>query len=167
MRKIAALLGSAVFFVIAPGTVVGLLPYSISRWQMQPAFFGQDWLRVTGAVLVLLGLLPLVNSFLRFSLEGLGTPAPIAPPQHLVVTGFFSRVRNPIYVALVTISIGEALIFGDVRLLGYAALIWLLFHLFVLVFEEPTLRDTFGEEYRVYCQNVPRWLPRLVAWKPT
>jgi protein-S-isoprenylcysteine O-methyltransferase Ste14 len=167
MRKFWALLGSAVFFVIAPGTLAGFLPWAISRGEMQPALFGQDWLRIVGGVLVFLGLMPLLNSFLRFALEGLGTPAPIAPPTQLVVTGFYRRVRNPMYVGVVAIVLGEALLLGAVALLWYAAALWLGFHLFVLGYEEPTLDHSFGDEYKTYRENVPRWLPRLTAWRQT
>ncbi len=167
MRKFWALLGSAVFFVIAPGTLAGFLPWAISRGEMQPALFGQDWLRIVGGVLVFLGLMPLLNSFLRFALEGLGTPAPIAPPTQLVVTGFYRRVRNPMYVGVVAIILGEALLLGAVTLLWYAAVVWLGFHLFVLGYEEPTLDHSFGDEYKTYRENVPRWLPRLTAWRQT
>jgi protein-S-isoprenylcysteine O-methyltransferase Ste14 len=167
MRKFWAALGSFVFFVIAPGTIAGYVPWAISQGQMQPSFLGQDWIRIAGAALVLLGLVPLLNSFLRFALEGLGTPAPIAPPQYLVVTGFYRRVRNPMYVGVVAIVLGEALFLGDARLLLYAAAVWLAFHLFVLVYEEPTLLESFGDQYRTYRENVPRWLPRVTAWRQT
>jgi len=165
MSRFWASLGSLVFFVVALGTVAFYLPWVISRGEMQPAFLGLDGIRLAGTVLVLLGLVPLLNSFVRFAFEGLGTPAPIAPPQRLVVTGFYRRVRNPMYVGVVAIILGEALLLGDVRLLCYAVAVWLSFHLFVLGYEEPTLRQSFGDDYNRYRENVPRWLPRLTAWK--
>jgi len=165
MSRFWASLGSLVFFVVAPGTVAFYLPWVISRGEMQPAFLGLDGIRLAGTVLVLLGLVPLLNSFVRFAFEGLGTPAPIAPPQRLVVTGFYRRVRNPMYVGVVAIILGEALLLGDVRLLCYAVAVWLSFHLFLLGSEEPTLRQSFGDDYNRYRENVPRWLPRLTAWK--
>ena len=82
-----------------------------------------------------------------------------------MVTGLYRYVRNPIYVALVTVILGQALLFGDQRLLGYGALIWLAFHIFVLAYEEPTLRQSYGAEYESYRANVPRWLPRLTPWR--
>ncbi|HEX7927602.1 MAG TPA: isoprenylcysteine carboxylmethyltransferase family protein, partial [bacterium] len=98
---------------------------------------------------------------------GLGTPAPIAPPQHLVVTGLFRYVRNPIYVALIALILGQALLFGDQRLLVYGGLMWLGFHVFVLAYEEPVLAASFGTEFEEYRANVPRWIPRLTPWRRT
>jgi len=164
MRRFWAALGSLLFFVIAPGTIVGLVPWSITDWQLRPAFFGFEPLRLAGAALVLLGLILLVESFARFVWKGFGTPAPIAPPTKLVMTGFYRRVRNPIYVGLVTIVFGEALILGDDRLVVYAAILWLFFHFWVLVIEEPTLERSFGDEFANFKANVPRWLPRLTPW---
>jgi Phospholipid methyltransferase len=100
----------------------------------------------------------------RFVWKGFGTPAPIAPPTKLVMTGFYRRVRNPIYVGLVTIVFGEALILGDARLVVYAAILWLFFHFWVLVIEEPTLERSFGDEFANFKANVPRWLPRPTPW---
>jgi protein-S-isoprenylcysteine O-methyltransferase Ste14 len=82
-----------------------------------------------------------------------------------VVKGLYRYVRNPIYVALVAIILGQAVLFGDWRLLLYGALVFVAFHIFVLAYEEPTLRETFGAEYEAYCANVARWLPRLTPWR--
>jgi hypothetical protein len=81
-------LGSTLFFLIAPGTIAGLLPYGITSWEMQPAFFGWDAVRWTGALLIAAGLAVLIESFVRFVTKGFGTPAPVAPPKHLVISGF-------------------------------------------------------------------------------
>ena len=163
MRKIFAVLGSALFLVIAPGTVVGLLPWLISQWQFRPAFFAGS--RIVGAVLIGLCLIPLLESFGRFALQGLGTPAPIFPTRHLVVTGFYRHVRNPMYVGVVGAILGQGLLFGDVRLIGYGALVWLGCHLFVVAYEEPKLKRRYGAEYEEFRAHVPRWLPRLTPWK--
>jgi protein-S-isoprenylcysteine O-methyltransferase Ste14 len=95
----------------------------------------------------------------------LGTPAPIAPTQNLVVTGLYRYVRNPIYVALVAVILGQAVLFGDQRLLGYGVLVWLAFHAFVVGYEEPALVRRFGTEYEDFRANVPRWIPRLTPWR--
>jgi protein-S-isoprenylcysteine O-methyltransferase Ste14 len=105
-----------------------------------------------------------LDSFIRFAIKGLGTPAPVFPTRHLVVTGLYRYVRNPMYVAVVITILGQGLIFGNAALLEYGGLIWLLFHLFVLIYEEPTLRASFGFEYEHFCTGVPRWIPRFRPW---
>ena len=164
IRKVAAIVGSAVFLIIAPGFVAGLVPWWISHWRLQPAFFGLRPLRFAGGVLITIGTAGLLDSFLRFAVQGLGTPAPVFPTRQLVVTGLYRHVRNPMYTAVVSVIVGQALIFGNARLLEYGVLVWLLCHLFVLVYEEPILKASFGAEYEVFCAEVPRWIPRLAAW---
>jgi protein-S-isoprenylcysteine O-methyltransferase Ste14 len=148
--------------VFAPCVLAGLIPWWITRWQFRPAFFGLEWTRVVGVMLILAGVLGLVDSFSRFALQGLGTPAPIAPTRKLVVTGLYRYVRNPMYVAVIAVILGQAVLLGDVRLIGYGAFFWLACHLFVVAYEEPTLEQTFGLEYASYRANVPRWVPRLL-----
>ncbi len=139
MPKTIAILGSALFFAVAPSTVAGLVPWWITRWEFRPPFFDLDATRAVGILLIVAGLPGLVDSFARFALQGLGTPAPIAPTQNLVVTGLYRYVRNPIYVALVAVILGQAALFGDQRLLAYGVLVWLAFHAFVVGYEEPVL----------------------------
>jgi protein-S-isoprenylcysteine O-methyltransferase Ste14 len=155
----AALAGSLVFLAVAPGTVAGLVPWWLSRWRMQPALLGAPS-RVAGALLVAAGLAVLLDSFVRFALRGLGTPAPVLPPRRLVVTGLYRWVRNPMYVAIVSVVAGQGLLLGDGRVLAWAAIVWLGTHLFVLGYEEPALRRRFGAEYDAYRASVPRWIPR-------
>lgn len=143
----------------------GLIPWWLSRWELQPSFDGLGLARVVGGMLIAAGLIGLIDSFARFALQGLGTPAPIAPPEHLVVTGLYRHVRNPMYVGVVAAILGQAMLFGDVGLLVYGTVVWLAFTLFVVIYEEPTLRSTFGASYKLYCENVPRWLPRLTPWR--
>ncbi len=107
----------------------------------------------------------LLDSFVRFALEGLGTPAPVLPTEHLVVTGLYRFVRNPMYVGVLSVILGQGLLLGDTQVLRYGAVVWLAFGLFVIGYEEPTLRRTFGEEYERFCANVPRWIPRLRPWR--
>jgi protein-S-isoprenylcysteine O-methyltransferase Ste14 len=82
-----------------------------------------------------------------------------------VISGLYRRTRNPIYVGVVSAVVGQALLFGDPRLLWYVIVVWISFHLLVLLNEEPTLRETFGDEYALFCANVPRWLPRIRPWR--
>jgi protein-S-isoprenylcysteine O-methyltransferase Ste14 len=165
MSKAIAVLGSALFFVIAPLMLAALVPWWITQWEFRRAFFDVELTRVLGSVLIIAGVPGLVDSFARFALEGMGTPAPIAPPQKLVVTGLYRYVRNPIYIAVVAVIFGQALLFGDSRLLWYGALFWLYCHIVVVMYEEPTLKQTFGMEYETFLANVPRWIPRLTPWR--
>src|SRR5215510_8638999 len=165
VTKTIAVLGSALFFVVAPTSLAGLIPWWITRWEFRPPFFDLDATRAAGILLIVAGLPGIVDSFARFALQGLGTPAPIAPTQNLVVTGLYRYVRNPIYIAVVAVIFGQALLFGDWRLLWYGALLWLFFHVFVVMYEEPTLKQTFGTEYESFRTNVPRWIPRLTPWR--
>jgi len=164
MRRVLAVLGSALFFIVAPGTVTGLVPWWISKWNVQAPFFGFPPIRVLGVLLILAGISVLLESFARFALQGLGTPAIVFPPRHLVVKGIYRYVRNPMYLAVLSIILGEGMILGNLNVLAYGALVWLFSHLFVLAYEEPTLRKTFGAEYDAFCTNVPRWIPRLAPW---
>ena len=166
MQRTLAVLGSALFFVIVPCTMAGLVPWWITHWQFQPGWFGMESSRVVGGALILLAVPGLVDSFARFALQGLGTPAPIAPTRHLVVSGLYRHVRNPMYVAVATAIFGQAILFSDWRLALYGALFWLATHAFVVVYEEPTLERTFGAEYARFRSHVPRWIPRLTAWRP-
>ena len=121
-------------------------------------------LRILGVLLIAAGLPVLVDSFTRFAVQGLGTPAPIFPTRHLVVSGLYRYVRNPMYLAVVSLILGQGLFFGDVRVVEYGIAVWAAFHLFVLIYEEPTLRRTFGFEFEDFCTNVRRWIPRMQPW---
>ena len=167
MRRFWASLGSFLFFLIAPGTVAGLVPWWITEWRLREPFGGSEISRWLGAILIVAGLIPLVASFARFAWEGLGTPAPVAPPSRLVVNGFYRRVRNPMYVALLIVLEGETLLFADVRISYWALIFWAGCHLFVLVYEEPALKRKFGTEYENYRTHVPRWLPQAKPWTPS
>jgi protein-S-isoprenylcysteine O-methyltransferase Ste14 len=163
-RRALAILGSALFLVIAPGIGAILVPWWISQWRVQAPLFGFPPIRVLGVILIALGIPVVLDSFARFALQGVGTPAPVFPTLHLVVKGFYRYVRNPIYLAVVSVILGEGMILGNASLLAYGVLAWLVTHLFVVTYEEPTLRKTFGAEYDAFCANVPRWIPRLSPW---
>ena len=163
MRRPAAAAGSAVFFAVAPGVVAGVVPWLLTRWHAVAW-----WLpvRVAGGALVLAGAEVLVHAFVRFVVEGAGTPAPVAPAERLVVGGLYRFVRTPMYVALVAAIVGQALLLGRLVLLAYAVLVWVVCALFVRVYEEPTLHRQFGAGYDAYRRAVPAWLPRLRPWRP-
>jgi protein-S-isoprenylcysteine O-methyltransferase Ste14 len=163
-KRLASILGSFLFFWIAPATVAGVVPWRLTDWDVAPPLLGLAVSRWIGGVLVAAGAIVVVECFARFALEGLGTPAPLAPTEHLVVSGLYRFVRNPMYVGVVAAILGQALLLGRPVLLGYAALIWLAFSAFVAFYEEPTLRRQFGAEYDDYRAHVGRWWPRLTPW---
>ena len=163
MDRNSALVGSAAFLVIAPGTVAGLIPWLITHWR-----FG-DGASVTisaiGGAIIALSLALLIECFVRFAVHGDGTPAPIAPTGKLVVSGAYARVRNPMYVAVSGLIFGQSLLFASAALIAYGIVIWLAFVIFVLNYEEPRLRRVFPDDYPDYFANVPRWRPRFSPWR--
>jgi protein-S-isoprenylcysteine O-methyltransferase Ste14 len=166
MKRASALLGSAIFLVVAPGTLALYLPWAVTHWGFAPPLLGVFPFRILGALMVAAGLPVLLDSFARFAIQGLGTPAPIAPPQRLVVTGLYRWLRNPMYVAVALLIFGQGLLFGSVRLLEYGMVVWLGFFAFVVLYEEPALSRKFGKEYQDFCVQVPRWIPRLKPLDP-
>jgi protein-S-isoprenylcysteine O-methyltransferase Ste14 len=157
VTRARAILGSGAFLV-APATIAALIPWLLTGWHMR-VIAGALAQETIGGILVLCGLVMLLDSFVRFVLDGLGTPAPIAPTQTLVIRGFYRYVRNPMYFALIAMVAGQAILFGSWVLLGYALVIWTMTHAFVVLYEEPRLRRRFGSQYEAYCAKVPRWLP--------
>ncbi len=166
MKRASAILGSAIFLVVAPGTLAIYVPWAVTHWHFGPALLGVFFLRIIGALMIAAGLPVLLDSFARFATQGLGTPAPVAPPQHLVVTGLYRWMRNPMYVVVSLLIFGQGLLFGSARLLEYGLLVWLAFFAFVVLYEEPALSRKFGKEYEDYCLHVPRWIPRLKPLDP-
>jgi protein-S-isoprenylcysteine O-methyltransferase Ste14 len=166
MRRSMAATGTAVFFALAPGTVAGLVPWWLTGWRLGRPL--ADWapLRVVGALLVGAGLGVLVHAFVRFVVEGLGTPAPVAPTERLVVGGLYRHVRNPMYLAVVAAIVGQALLLWQWVLVPYAAVVAVAFVVFVLGYEQPSLQRQFGSQYDAYRRAVPAWWPRLRPWRP-
>ncbi len=158
MRRVRAAAGAAVFLVIAPGTVVGLLPWLITGWHggtTRPAV-----LIVVGTILITVGCAVLLYAFGEFVVDGLGTPAPPAPTDKLVSRGLYRYVRNPMYLAVLTAIVGQAVLLARPVLLAYAAAVGAGFAAFVHWYEQPSLRRRYGVAYEEYCERVPGWLPR-------
>jgi len=160
-ERIKAALGSLTFLILAPGIVAGLVPWLITDWQPLPPVDGPGVLRWTGLILIAVGLVVIVEAFARFAWQGVGTPAPIAPTRRLVVSGFYRFVRNPMYVAVTALIFGQAVLFGSWAVALYGVVIVAAFDTFVRFYEEPTLREAYGDEYVAYCEAVPRWIPRV------
>jgi protein-S-isoprenylcysteine O-methyltransferase Ste14 len=152
----------ALFFtVLMPGTALVLFPSWIVRGQPRPGVAVTEPPRLLGLLLIAAGLVPLLASIRDFAVSGRGTLAPIDPPRKLVRVGLYRHVRNPMYVGVVTALLGEALFFQSRALATYAVVVWLVFHSFVVLYEEPHLRHAFGPDYDDYRSAVPRWIPRL------
>jgi protein-S-isoprenylcysteine O-methyltransferase Ste14 len=164
VKRARAAAGSLVFLFVAPGVVAGLVPWLITRWEVDEEL---AWLplQVLGGLLIAAGVAVLLHAFARFVVEGLGTPAPVAPTEKLVVGGLYRHVRNPMYVAVASTIIGQALVFGRPVLLAYAALFMATVAAFVHLYEEPTLTRQFGDDYTRYRRAVPAWRPRLSPWR--
>ena len=161
-----AALGSLVFLLVAPGVAAGLVPWLLTGWEVDRDL---AWLplQILGGLLVAAGVAVLLHAFARFVVDGLGTPAPVAPPEKLVVGGLYRHVRNPMYVAVASTIIGQALLFGRPVLLAYAAVFIAAVAAFVHLYEEPTLTRQFGDDYTRYRRAVPAWRPRLSPWRGT
>jgi protein-S-isoprenylcysteine O-methyltransferase Ste14 len=156
---------SAIFFAVAPGVVAGLVPWWLTAWRMATPLPFWGPFRVLGAILTIGGAIVLVSVFARFVMEGIGTPAPIAPTRHLVVGGLYRYVRNPMYIAVVAVIIGQALLLGQLGLLLYAAVAGLVMAAFARWVEEPALLERFGVEYAEYRRAVPGWWPLPRPWR--
>jgi protein-S-isoprenylcysteine O-methyltransferase Ste14 len=154
-------LRSIFFTVLLPGTVVVWIPRMLLARDSARAGPG-PW-RWVGIPLMAAGAAVILTCIVDFARRGRGTLAPVDPPRKLVTAGLYRYVRNPMYVGVVTTLAGEALFFGSRSLAIYAAAAWLVFHVWVLVYEEPHLESAFGEEYAHYRAAVPRWIPRTRA----
>jgi protein-S-isoprenylcysteine O-methyltransferase Ste14 len=164
MRKARAAVGSFVFLVLAPGVVAGVIPRWLTDWGTEQRY----WLplRIVGGALISAGALVLLEAFARFVVEGLGTPAPVAPTERLVVGGLYRYVRNPMYLAVGATIVGQAMVLGQPILLLYAAGFAVAVAAFVHWYEEPTLSRQFGRQYEKYRREVPGWWPRRTPWNP-
>ena len=158
-----AAVGSLIFLVAQPGLMGGLVPYWLTDgWEGA----GSPLVLVlAGLALLAAGLGFLAHTVIRFAAEGLGTPSPLAPTQNLVVGGIYRYLRNPMYVAVIAVILGQAAILGRPVLLVYAAIFWVAVASFVRFYEEPTLSRRYGEQYAAYRAAVRGWWPRLTPWK--
>ena len=153
----ALFLKNLVFTILQPGLVAGLIPYLIIKEYdgvYQDCFPIAFW----GYVLFIIGLAIMIYCIVSFGTRGLGTLSPAFPTQKLVLQGLYKYSRNPMYVGVLMILIGEAIVFKSIHLSVYTLLVFLGFHLFIIYFEEPRLKRDFGEEYKAYMTEVRRWI---------
>jgi protein-S-isoprenylcysteine O-methyltransferase Ste14 len=149
--------------VLIPGTIIVAIPYLLVSSGPELYAFSALPLRVLGGLSVLVGIFVGLWCTRHFLVLGQGTPNPLDPPKFLVRAGPYQVVRNPMYVSVGLILAGEALAHGSGTLVVYLLLVIVVFHLFVVLYEEPTLRRLFGAAYEEYCRRVPRWIPRIAA----
>ena len=153
------LVRSITYATLFVGLALIYLPAHLLSWSgiVRPAAF--EWEQIAGMVIGAAGALVALWCVLTFVFVGRGTPAPFDPPRRLVIQGPYRFVRNPMYIGADLALIGAALFYESIFLLGYAGLFILLAHIFVVLYEEPTLRRKFGKEYETYCLRVRRWWP--------
>lgn len=157
--SVSAIAETALFTVLVPGTVTILVPW----WLRDDAPVAVHGFQECTAVAVVIAgaAIYLHTAFWGFAVIGGGTPAPIAPPKTLVVRGLHRYVRNPMYIGVALVVAGQAWLFRSLAISAYLGIVLLIFHLFVLFYEEPTLKRQFGKQYAEYCARVPRWMPKL------
>jgi protein-S-isoprenylcysteine O-methyltransferase Ste14 len=162
MRLARAAAGTATFLLLAPGVVAGLVPWWITDWHAHDVWLP---LRAVGAVVIAGGAAAVLHAFAPFVVEGVGTPAPPAPTERLVLGGLYRYVRNPMDLAAGATILGQALLLGQSVLVAYAGAFAVAVAAFVYGYEEPTLARRFGADYEAYRSAVPAWLPRWHAWR--
>jgi protein-S-isoprenylcysteine O-methyltransferase Ste14 len=151
----------AIFTIVAPGSITVWIPlYWLFPWLRRSIVPGHWWQALASA-LILIGAWGYFWCGLDFVLRGRGTPAPIDPPQVLVVQGLYRYTRNPMYLSVLTVLAGECVLFRSAIFLEYLVLVGLGFFMFVLIYEEPALTRKMGPAYERYCEEVPRWIPRF------
>ena len=156
---VSSVIKTLMFTVLVPGTITVVIPYRLlGSGPKSVSSFG-----LIGASVIALGLAAYLWCAWDFATAGGGTPAPFEPPNILVLRGLYRIVRNPMYAGVLLILLGESITFASLPILQYGVIVWLFFHLFVVFYEEPTLRQKFGASYGEYCKTVPRWIPSAPA----
>jgi protein-S-isoprenylcysteine O-methyltransferase Ste14 len=154
-------LKTVIFTLFVPGTVAIWIPYGILSSAGAGGTISTGGFRYFGLAVITIGALIYLWCAWDFTFAGKGTPAPIDPPRELVVRGLYRYVRNPMYLGVLSVVIGQAVWFEALRLFAYAGLVFVVFSSFVLIYEEPALKRKFGNAYKQYCDRVPRWIPRF------
>jgi protein-S-isoprenylcysteine O-methyltransferase Ste14 len=156
-------LKTLIFTILVPGAVAVLVPSVLLSSPGARGSMKLDGFRYFGLAGILVGALIYLWCAWDFTFSGKGSPAPIDPPKKLVVRGLYRYVRNPMYVGVLTLILGQAIWFECVQLFAYAGTAFVLMYAFVFFYEEPALKRKFGESYERYCEAVPRWIPGLKA----
>lgn len=161
MVSVVTLLKTAVFSILVPGTVAGLIPWVLARHDRESPILESRFARLAGTVSFLSGIVLYLHTALQFSTEGDGTPSPSDEPVELVTGGLYAHARNPMYVGVLLLIGGQAVRYRSLHVLWWALVCWLGFHRRVIQYEEPHLLEKHGEMYEDYIERVPRWVPKL------
>jgi protein-S-isoprenylcysteine O-methyltransferase Ste14 len=156
---LSLLLRNAFYTILQPGLVAGVIPYFILGSDRVTQLIEQSMqgVQVISCIVIVVGFIVMILCILRFAMEGRGTLSPVDPTKKLVIHGLYRYSRNPMYVGVMLMLIGEALYSGR-GLWIYTTIIFASFNIFIFIHEEPRLRKVFGEEYQQYCHKVRRWL---------
>lgn len=157
-RTLVPILNTILFSIFVPGAVAGYIPYRLADRFAHLASGPMEWM---GIAMLAVGAAIYLRCAWEFAVSGLGSPAPIAPTKFLVTTALHRYVRNPMYLGVATAILGEAILFGSWHLAIYAVIMLTVAHIFVILYEEPTLKRQFGESYEQYRRTVPRWIPKF------
>lgn len=159
LKMLSLLLRNLVFTILQPGIVAGFIPFWILGDKVNGIFVQSlQFYHYLGAIIFVIGLVIMISCIISFAVKGQGTLSPADPTKRLVITGLYRFSRNPMYVGVTMILIGEAVFFQSVYLWIYLLLVYIAFNIFIMLNEEPRLKKDFGEEYNRYCQKVRRWI---------
>lgn len=162
MRSPGVFVKTALFTILVPGLVAGAIPQLLAKRRPYPRLpISSTTARIIGGMSLLSGVLLYVHTALQFGTEGRGTPSPTDEPEELVTGGIYAYVRNPMYMGVILVVVGQAFLRRSVAVLWWAAGCWIGFHTRVVRDEEPHLAERHGEEYERYRTTVPRWIPRI------
>lgn len=157
-RTVGPILKTTLFTIVVPGTVAVYIPMRLAGGYSRPEPGALAWL---GVACIIVGAAIYFCCAWEFAIRGLGTPAPIAPTKYLVTTALHRYVRNPMYIGVALATAGQGVLFRCIPIVIYAGVMLLVAHIFVVLYEEPTLRRQFDGSYEEYCRKVPRWIPQL------
>lgn len=161
LAMLSLFIRNLIFTILQPGIVAGLIPYLILGDKVNDIFVQQllqRGLHNSGAIIFLIGFVIMLSCIISFAVKGRGTLSPADPTKKLVISGLYRFSRNPMYVGVTLILIGEAIFFQSVELWIYSLFVFAAFNVFTMLVEEPRLRKDFGEEYKTYCEKVRRWI---------
>lgn len=164
MGSVRVYVKTVLFTVLVPGLVAVAIPRFLGNWRPYPRLpISTSVARIAGNLALLSGLVLYVRTAVQFGSEGEGTPSPTDEPAELVTGGIYSYTRNPMYIGVLLIIVGQALRKRSLSMLWWAAGCWIGFHNRVIRFEEPHLTEKYGEDYEQYLEQVPRWTPRSIS----